>query len=440
LTPLASGWHLLGAQIRHWRLVRGLSQAQLGALTHDSSALIAKVEKAVRRPNQELIHRIDTALDAGGVLEELWVAANRTRSTGDTGPAPRLPETVIPPTVARVGEAEVEGMSVMAQAFADADHRSGGGHVRAALEHYLAATVRPILARDCPASLRGAMLTAAGRVLDIAGFTAFDSGDQDLARTRYREALDLLDVAGAAALSGHVLTDLAMLAVHEKQPSVARDHAEAAAQANRSAGSDLGQARALAVLARAHVLTGDVTEAQQALGHAEELLHGADMLSEPQWVRFFTHEQLAAERAYAFHRHVHPDRIAELTAAAGATGDGMHRRRMLVTLTLAASYLAPRDPSHRDPDRAAGLLIDAVTGAGTLASARTLALIDQLRRGIRAHGSPATVRAVEDVVRHSRGVRALRELAAWRSPRRPRTCSAPCASHRRAGLDVHGAA
>jgi transcriptional regulator with XRE-family HTH domain len=200
LTPLASGWHLLGAQIRHWRLARRLSQAELAALTHDSRALISKVEKADRRPRRELVHRIDTVLHAEGALDDLWVAADRAPDP-DAGLLPGKASTAGTPNVGRVGEAEVEGLSVMAQAFADADHLSGGGHVRTALDHYVDATVRPILTRDCPTSLRGPLLTAAGRLLDIAGFTAFDSGDHDVARMRYRESLHLLEIAGAVALS-----------------------------------------------------------------------------------------------------------------------------------------------------------------------------------------------------------------------------------------------
>jgi transcriptional regulator with XRE-family HTH domain len=115
LTPLASGWHLLGAQIRHWRLVRGLSQAELAALTHDSRALIAKVEKADRRPRRELVHRIDTALDAEGALEDLWAAANRAPDP-NAGLPPGKANSAGSPTGGRVGEAEVEGLSVMAQA------------------------------------------------------------------------------------------------------------------------------------------------------------------------------------------------------------------------------------------------------------------------------------------------------------------------------------
>jgi transcriptional regulator with XRE-family HTH domain len=402
LTPLASGWHLLGAQIRHWRLVRGLSQAELAALTHDSCALISKVEKADRRPRRELVHRIDTVLHAEGALEDLWVAADRAPHP-NAGLLPGKASTAGSPTGGRVGGSEVEGLSVMAQAFADADHLSGGGHVRTAVEHYVDATVRPILARDCPTSLRGPLLTAAGRVLDIAGFTAFDSGDHDLARTRYRESLDLLEIAGAVALSGHVLTDLAMLAVHQNQPLAARDHAEAAVRVTRAGGSRAGQARALAVLARAHALNDELTDAQRALDLAQEKLRDVEADTEPQWVRFFTHRQLAAEQAYALHRHLGPDQVAALVATVSTAQDGMHRRRLLVTLTLAATYLDPRDPARRDPDQAAGLLIDAVTHAGTFASARTLALIDHIRLGIRTHGSPATIRAVEDAVRATAG-------------------------------------
>jgi tetratricopeptide (TPR) repeat protein len=403
LTPLVSGWHLLGAQIRHWRLLRGLSQAELGALTHDSRALIAKVEKAERRPRRELVHRIDLALDAGGVLEHLWAVANQTPAD-DSDSSSRAPGWTGPATSGRVGETDVEGLLVMAQAFADADHRSGGGHVRAALDHYLDATLRPMLARDCPVSLRIPLLTAAGRVLDIAGFAAFDSGDHRVARARYREALELLDTAGDVVASGHVLTDLAMLAVHENKPLEARDHAEAALCANRAGGSGAGEARALAMLARAHALSGDLTDAQRALAAAEETLGRTDGELEPRWVRFFTDRQLAAERAYALHKFLDPDQIADLVATASTAMDAMHRRRLLVTLTLATAYLDPRDSGCRDPDRAAGLLIDSVTQTGAFASARTLALIDSVRLGIHKHGSAATVHAVEEAVRATVGV------------------------------------
>jgi hypothetical protein len=127
-TPWISGWHLLGAELWHWRLVCGLSQTELDALTHDSSALIAKVEKALRRPARDLVHR-HTALDAAGALEEVWAAADCSDSADDVGSVSGDVSAIASPTVAPVGEAEVERMLVMARAFADADHRSSGGHM-----------------------------------------------------------------------------------------------------------------------------------------------------------------------------------------------------------------------------------------------------------------------------------------------------------------------
>ncbi|MGH3755273.1 MAG: helix-turn-helix domain-containing protein [Pseudonocardiaceae bacterium] len=60
---LESALHFFGAQLRHWRTVRGLSQAELGRRTHDSGALIGKVEKGERFASLALARRLDAVLD-----------------------------------------------------------------------------------------------------------------------------------------------------------------------------------------------------------------------------------------------------------------------------------------------------------------------------------------------------------------------------------------
>jgi transcriptional regulator with XRE-family HTH domain len=72
LTPHASGWHFLGAELRCWRKRRGLSLVQLGHVVHVSPDLLAKVEKADRTASPDLMHRCDDALDTGGALRRLW--------------------------------------------------------------------------------------------------------------------------------------------------------------------------------------------------------------------------------------------------------------------------------------------------------------------------------------------------------------------------------
>ncbi|HEX5493601.1 MAG TPA: helix-turn-helix transcriptional regulator [Mycobacteriales bacterium] len=72
LTPGRSARDLFGAELRHWRCLRALSQADLADLTHFSSDLISKVEKAERWPQWEFTEACDTALDTGEELARIW--------------------------------------------------------------------------------------------------------------------------------------------------------------------------------------------------------------------------------------------------------------------------------------------------------------------------------------------------------------------------------
>jgi transcriptional regulator with XRE-family HTH domain len=75
LSPYRSLWHYLGAELRVWRLRRGLSQAGLGARVHASEALVQKVEVGTRTPTVDLVRACDTELDTGGVLSRLHALA-----------------------------------------------------------------------------------------------------------------------------------------------------------------------------------------------------------------------------------------------------------------------------------------------------------------------------------------------------------------------------
>jgi len=84
LTPLMSAQHFFGAELRHWRNVRGVSLASLGGIVHVTGGLIGKIEKAERWPHEDLVKRCDAALDTGGVLCRLHGLADhqRRRSPG----------------------------------------------------------------------------------------------------------------------------------------------------------------------------------------------------------------------------------------------------------------------------------------------------------------------------------------------------------------------
>lgn len=69
----------LGAKLRELRTLSGLSQARLGAAVHCSSDLIRRIEATERFPARELIEECDRVLAGGGVLVDLWDAANEER-------------------------------------------------------------------------------------------------------------------------------------------------------------------------------------------------------------------------------------------------------------------------------------------------------------------------------------------------------------------------
>lgn len=99
LDPGRSGWDWFGAELRHWRLQRHLSQAGLGAKVHVSGDLIGKIEKAVRRCSPELAAALDAALDTGGVLGRALVwATDADRAPADADTSPPGPLSAPPPS------------------------------------------------------------------------------------------------------------------------------------------------------------------------------------------------------------------------------------------------------------------------------------------------------------------------------------------------------
>ena len=86
LDPTRSARDFFGAELRRRRSARGLSQAELGRLTHHSGHTIGKVEKAQRSSSETLARRCDDVLQADGALIQLWgLVAAEARSGKEPG-------------------------------------------------------------------------------------------------------------------------------------------------------------------------------------------------------------------------------------------------------------------------------------------------------------------------------------------------------------------
>jgi DNA-binding XRE family transcriptional regulator len=460
LTPLESALHFFGAELRHWRTLRELSQEALGRRTHDSGSLIGKIEKGERFPSLELTRRLDEALDTGHVLERLWPqveqeranrSSRRSQRTGGTSAGdeastvdlgltwPRTPEATVEVVVElwrselerravllsaawvasayavptrewllnhqdefrqnragrAVGRSDVDALWEMCTAFADADHRLGGGYARSTLLHYINEVVLPLLQGSYTDAIGRELMAATARLCDLCGFMNFDEGSQGLAQRYFIQALRLAQASGNRALGAHILADMSMQAHHLGDPAQALDLASAGYRTARGCGSLSTAARCAALEGRAHALRGDQRACAQACAVAERALVRAVPAEEPAWIRFFTADQMAAEMLYMagdLGRHADVQRHAPVVLASSG---GMQRRRVLCTTTFAASYLPAEGNRGGDVDRACHLLGEVIPSLQSLKSARSVQRVNAVRRRLAPYASRPSVQELE---------------------------------------------
>lgn len=446
LTPLESALHFFGAQLRHWRTLRQLSQAALGRRTHDSGALIGKIEKGERFPSLALAQRLDAVLDTGEALERLWPQLEGERlnraAPGD-GPASSdgpdagelglawsaTPETTVE-VVAElwradlnrrsvlasaawvasafalptrewllnrkeevlhsqsgrsVGQRDVDALWAMCSAFTDADHRLGGGYARSTLLHYINQVVLPLLHGSYDGIIGRELMAATARLCDLCAFMSFDSGRQGLAQRYFIQALRLAQASGNRALGAHILTDMSMQAHYLGDASQALDLADAGLSTALDCGSPSTVARCAALQGRAHSLRGDRRACSEACTVAERAMDRAMPADEPGWIQFFTPEQLTAEMLYMAGELGRHEDVQRLAPAVLASSAGMERRHVLCATALASSYLPSQGNSRSDIDRACDLLGQVIPSLGSLSSARSLERVNSVRRALAAH-------------------------------------------------------
>lgn len=75
LRPHVSPWHFLGAELRWWRIARGMSLTELAHQVPVGEHMLGKIEKAVRVATSPVIDACDLALNTGGVLSRLLAFA-----------------------------------------------------------------------------------------------------------------------------------------------------------------------------------------------------------------------------------------------------------------------------------------------------------------------------------------------------------------------------
>ena len=333
------------------------------------------------------------------VIASVWVAAALSEPLGRWLLDP-IDHDVAGAGSRHVGRTDVDAVWSMCTAFADADRRMGGGHARRTLICYADDAVAPLLTGSYTERIGRELFAAVARLCDIAGFMCFDSDDQGLGQKYFITALRLAKTSGDQALGAHILTDMSMQAQHQRHAHEAVALADAGVAAAARSGSASALARCHAVQARALAMRGDANDSDHALNQAEKALDRAVPRSEPFWMTFFTPQQLAAEAMYTASELRRASLVQRHAVDALSNAEGMQRRHVMATATLAASYLPATDAAAADASADVEQTCDVLRGVlpviSSLASARALSLVSTVRTRLDAYPQ---VPAVQDLER-----------------------------------------
>lgn len=295
----------------------------------------------------------------------------------------------LPVKVGRIGSADVGQLREQVLTLWHADEAQGGGAVYQAVMAKLS-EVRGLLDRASFGPTIGRDLQViAGQLTELAGFAAFDAGDQATARSHFHEALTIARVADDDPLAVYVMAQLANLAQRQRN---GREVVELTRAAQRTA-RGFAPPRLVAVLssreAEGHGLRRDSMAAQAALGRAEQELTEASDDGEA-WFAYFVPEMLAVSASRTWLSLDAP--VAAERAARESIGPALARRPRAMNCVRHAHTLV----ACGQYDRAAAVTVQAV----------------ELGRGVSSHRMRSDLMSLRPVLEAQESVRGVPEALA----------------------------
>ena len=267
LDPNASPAALFGAELRALRLRRGIALAGLGRLVHVSGDLLGKIEKADRRPQSDLIDRLDTALEADGRLRGLGAALSADYSGVDGG------------TLDAAGRPVLSAETALPVLRAVVESARAEDHVMRALDEVgvlvaYAEAGEPVerqLNRDARVGLR----TAIAEAYQLAGWMCFDRGRPARGEGLLEQSRVWAERAGDPALSAFVLgPNLSFLATYGGNAALGVERAYGAIGWAKRSGNQRLTSFAMSIAASAHARLGETALCLDLLDQARHELSG----------------------------------------------------------------------------------------------------------------------------------------------------------------------
>lgn len=302
-------------------------------------------------------------------------------------------------SVRTVGMEDVHQVHDAVDAFMVMDHRFGGGLVRPAIVDYLHTRLAPLLAGSYSDEVGSRLLTAAAVMTGLAGWEAFDLGQDGLAQAHYGQALRLAKAADDPLTAALMLASLAQQAVDLQQPELAVRLARAARMSGDQGNAGVRLRATLMVReARATAVAIDLAETpdphtvsrvERLLGKVEaSFADFSDDNEEPHWAYDLDETELTAEAGCVW-RMIGHYRRAEACAVHALEGfdAAFARSRQFNAIHRGEALLG-----LGELDAALDSARQSVALASGLQSARSVALLQSFDAQLEPHAREPKVR------------------------------------------------
>ncbi|WP_369247608.1 MFS transporter [Streptomyces sp. R41] len=404
MVPQGAAPHLIAAAIGQ-KLGRPVPLHEIGLADADPApevglAFPRDVGQAVRSATE--LYRLDLAgrrAGGGGIWQSL---AGSFAVSAYATPASRWLITPADGSVARevslgegsgaplkVGHSDVQKLREAAEDARRWDSKYGGGDWRSSMvPECLRVEAAPLLLGSYSDEVGRALFGASAELTRLAGWMAFDTGQQEAAQRYYIQALRLARAAADVPLGGYVLASMSLQATYRGFGDEGVDLAQAALERNRG----LATARTMSffrlVEARAHARAGDAQAAGAALRAAEGWLERArDGDNDPSWLGFYSYDRFAADAAECYRDLKAPRQVRRFTEQALSKPTEEFVRSH--GLRLVVSAVAELESGNLDAACEQG--VRAVEVAGRISSARTTEYVKDLLHRLEPYGDEPRV-------------------------------------------------
>ncbi|GAA4935942.1 hypothetical protein GCM10023224_15930 [Streptomonospora halophila] len=259
------------------------------------------------------------------------------------------------------------------QSFRLADRRMGGGHLYAAVLHYLTTQVGPELVAESA----GAPFVAAAGLTEMAGWMAHDAGRDHAASRHFHRSLQLAQAAESPALTAQVWASHSHLSLHRHDGDTALFAAERGYELLDGSEDTAVRGRLLAMRARSHAVRGDAAACREALDQAERVLTSSSLRYGSQWASPFDEGSLASEAARSMCD------VGDFAAAASFATRALEARapERMRARTFASLVLARALVGQGEIERACTITLEVGESTGPVGS---LVVADQFAQAV--HG------------------------------------------------------